>query len=165
MNQGNGVRKQLFSLLGSKSGKGFALGVGATLVATALIPTVAKALRPLAVQVTQGAIDITEKAVAKGAQLKENVEDIVAEAQFKHYQEKVATEQEQEVSCQESVNNEVESVNATKTSSVTSTVTTAPSNSAIVENQGAIKAQGHLEIAPSAGDTPKNGKNTEQGDT
>ncbi|QGG48385.1 hypothetical protein [Heliorestis convoluta] len=154
MNQGNnsnsnGYRKHLYSLLSNKGTKGFALGIGATVAVAALLPTVSKALRPLAVQAAQGAINLSEKALSKGVQLKENIEDIMAEAQYKHHVEKeVAAQKAEEAS------SAAQSPQETASAEAAATVTSAS------------KAESNLSEVASISDlTPTNGKKNDQSES
>ena len=58
----------------------FALGVGAALAARAFAPSLGRALRPAARSVIKQGIMLTQGAQVRAAELREDLEDLVAEA-------------------------------------------------------------------------------------
>ncbi|MBM7865245.1 hypothetical protein GTO89_00490 [Heliobacterium gestii] len=84
---GWGITSKAGHLLRDRGTKGFLLGLGAAALSAYALPRVSKALRPIAVKATQEAIHLYDSAVTKLSEWKEDVEDIVAEAQVLHVAE------------------------------------------------------------------------------
>jgi hypothetical protein len=64
----------------SGTGKGIAIGIGVAILAPLLLPTVAKAARPLARAAIKSGILLLEKGRETAAELGEVVDDLLAEA-------------------------------------------------------------------------------------
>lgn len=65
---------------GFKLGTGIAIGVGALIVAPALIPALSAVVKPLAKASIKGGMVLFEKALELAAETREIVEDMTAEA-------------------------------------------------------------------------------------
>jgi hypothetical protein len=65
----------------STTGKGIAIGIGVAILAPLVLPTVAKAARPLARAAIKSGLLLFEKGRETAAELGEVVEDLLAEAQ------------------------------------------------------------------------------------
>ena len=65
---------------GIKTGTAIAIGAGAVLLAPVVIPVVASVMKPLAKAAIKGGILAFENARVAGAETKETIEDIAAEA-------------------------------------------------------------------------------------
>jgi hypothetical protein len=65
----------------SGTGKGIAIGIGVAILAPLLLPTVAKAARPLARAAIKSGLLLFEKGRETAAELGEVMEDLLAEAQ------------------------------------------------------------------------------------
>ncbi|MEG6585456.1 hypothetical protein [Dendrosporobacter sp. 1207_IL3150] len=74
--------RQMTHRLKAGNGKNIAYGLGAIALAALLIPGVKDALKPLASKVINGVNDLTEQAQGLISGVREDVEDLVAEAQF-----------------------------------------------------------------------------------
>jgi hypothetical protein len=73
------------------------IGVGAAIVAPAILPTIAAIIKPLSKMVVKGGILLFDKAREKGSEAKEFFEDVTAEAKMetgKGYQQ--STNQEEQ---------------------------------------------------------------------
>lgn len=62
--------------------RGFSLGLGAAVLGFLLVPATRKALRPVLVAGLRGLMDLADQAKVSLATAREELEDIVAEAQF-----------------------------------------------------------------------------------
>lgn len=65
----------------------FALGVGAALMAKALAPAIGRWTRPLARTIVKQGVILSEGAQVRASQLREDLEDLVAEARAEARQE------------------------------------------------------------------------------
>jgi hypothetical protein len=68
-------------LFDNKLGVGLAVGVGALIFSSAIIPAIGAILRPIAISSIKYGIILVEKATQLFAEAKETVEDMTAEAQ------------------------------------------------------------------------------------
>ncbi|NPV90869.1 MAG: hypothetical protein HPY50_08860 [Firmicutes bacterium] len=76
------LRYRFNQLMNSREGRGFKWGVGATVLAMLFLPSVAKSMRPITKWAVKETMEISEKVQGIVSNLKEDVEDILAEAQF-----------------------------------------------------------------------------------
>jgi len=76
------ARRQMSHRLQSPSNKNFAYGVGVALVGAMLFPTLKESLHPVVMKVMQGVKDLSEQAQGLLGGVKEDIEDLVAEAEF-----------------------------------------------------------------------------------
>ncbi|MGQ9556662.1 MAG: hypothetical protein ACUVTU_01735 [Desulfurispora sp.] len=76
------LRYRLSQLLNSREGVGFKWGLSASLLALFLLPSLTRSMRPLAKWVARETMELTEKAQRVAENIREEFEDILAEAQF-----------------------------------------------------------------------------------
>jgi hypothetical protein len=76
------IRHRLTQALNSKEGQWFKWGIGTALLVVLLFPSLARSLRPLTKWVAKEAMEVSDRAQSVFSGLKEDVEDILAEAQF-----------------------------------------------------------------------------------
>ena len=77
----------LLNLLRSREAKGFGLGVGAAVLGFLFWPVIKRSARPVTKVVVAGAMAVGDRARTAVAELKEGLEDVVAEAQFERMKE------------------------------------------------------------------------------
>jgi hypothetical protein len=70
-----------------RTGHNVTFWIGAVVVAAALMPSVREKLRPLAVKAVQGVIGLTEQAQGVFSGVREDIEDLVSEAQFERFKD------------------------------------------------------------------------------
>ena len=70
-----------------RTGHNVTFWLGAIVVAAALMPSVREKLRPLAVKAVQGVIGLTEQAQGIFSGVREDIEDLVSEAQFERFKD------------------------------------------------------------------------------
>ncbi|MHB9144529.1 MAG: hypothetical protein ACYC5Y_04250 [Symbiobacteriia bacterium] len=75
------------NLLQSREAMSFGLGVGTAALGLLLWPVIKKASRPVAKSLVAGAMAAGDRAKSAMAELKEGLEDVVAEAQYERMQE------------------------------------------------------------------------------
>jgi hypothetical protein len=87
------IRGKLTSALTGGFARGFLWGAGVALGATLLVPGVRKRVRPLLVRAASGAISLRDEIEAQTVVLREDLQDIVAEARHERdrMQEAAAT--------------------------------------------------------------------------
>jgi hypothetical protein len=76
------ARRQMSHRLKSPSNKSFAYGVGVAVLGALLFPTIKESLHPVAMKAMQGVRDLSEQAQGLLSGVRENIEDLVAEAEF-----------------------------------------------------------------------------------
>lgn len=76
------ARRQMSHRLKSPSNKSFAYGVGVALLGALLFPTLKESLHPVAMKAMQGVKDLSEQAQGLLSGVREDIEDLVAEAEF-----------------------------------------------------------------------------------
>jgi glutamate racemase len=76
------ARQRMSHRLKSPSNKNFAYGVGVALLGALLFPTLKESLHPVAMKAVQGVKDLSEQAKGLLSSVKEDMEDMVAEAEF-----------------------------------------------------------------------------------
>ena len=76
------ARRQMSHRLSNPGNKNFAYGVGVALVGAMLFPTLKESLHPVVMKAMQGVKDLSEQAQGLLGGVKEDIEDLVAEAQF-----------------------------------------------------------------------------------
>lgn len=81
-NWGNSLSDRIMGPLRGLERNSFLWGAGAALLGVALFPAISKTLRPLARRAVEEVMEITERTQGAFAQVKEEFEDIVAEASF-----------------------------------------------------------------------------------
>lgn len=90
------MRRQLTHRLRTGGGKNLAYGLGAVLAGALLLPAMRDTLRPLGVKVAEGIMDLSERAQALVAGVREDMEDMVSEAQFEKFKQSIDAEMEEE---------------------------------------------------------------------
>jgi hypothetical protein len=75
-------RYRINSALASPEGRGFKWGVGSALLLLFLLPSLGKSLRPITKWAVGESMELTDKIQKMAATVKEDIEDLVAEAQF-----------------------------------------------------------------------------------
>ena len=78
---------RLSNLLQSREAKGFGLGVGAAVLGFLFWPVIKRSARPVTKVVVAGAMAAGDRVRTAVAELKEGLEDVVAEAQFERMKE------------------------------------------------------------------------------
>lgn len=81
------ARKRLTHQMRTNPGRSAALGVGIALLGVLMLPTVKDKLRPMVQKAFQGIMDLSEQAQGLAVTMREDIEDIVAEAQFEKMKE------------------------------------------------------------------------------
>lgn len=81
------ARKRMAHQMRTSPGRSAALGVGIALLGALMLPAVKDKLRPMALKAFQGVMDLSEQAQGLVATVREDIEDIVAEAQFEKLKE------------------------------------------------------------------------------
>lgn len=76
------LRYRFNELMNSREGRGFKWGMSTAFLSMLFLPAMAKSLRPITKWAVKEAMEISEKVQGIVSNLKEDVEDIVAEAQF-----------------------------------------------------------------------------------
>lgn len=76
------ARRQMSHKLKSPSNKNFAYGVGVALLGALLFPTLKESLHPVAMKAMQGVRDLSDQAQGLLSGVREDIEDLVAEAEF-----------------------------------------------------------------------------------
>lgn len=89
------MRRQLTHRLRTGGGKNLAYGLGAVLAGALLFPAMRDTLRPLGIKVTEGIMDLSERAQALVAGVREDMEDMVSEAQFEKFKQSIDAEMEE----------------------------------------------------------------------
>ena len=79
---GSSLLDRIIGPLGGVDRQSFLWGAGAALVGVALLPVMSKTLRPFARRAVEEVLEITERTQGMFEQVKEEFEDIVAEASF-----------------------------------------------------------------------------------
>lgn len=82
--------RRLNHLVKTQTGKNLGFWLGAATLGIVLLPTVRDKLRPLAVSAVQGVMGLTEQAQGVLSGIREDIEDLVCEAQFEKYKEAVS---------------------------------------------------------------------------
>lgn len=81
------ARKRMAHQIRMNPGRSAALGVGIALLGALMLPAVKDKIRPMALKAFQGVLDLSEQAQGLVATMREDIEDIVAEAQFEKLKE------------------------------------------------------------------------------
>lgn len=76
------ARRQMSHRLKSPSNKNFVYGVGVAVLGALLFPTLKESLHPIAMKAMQGVRDLSEQAQGLLSGVREDMEDLVAEAEF-----------------------------------------------------------------------------------
>jgi hypothetical protein len=76
---------------GWKIGTGLAIGIGALIIAPAVIPAVSKVVRPIVKATIKSGLIVVEKTMELVAEAKESIEDMAAEAQAELAMERQGT--------------------------------------------------------------------------
>lgn len=76
------ARRQMSHRLKSPSNKNFVYGVGVALLGALLFPTLKESLHPVAMKAMQGVKDLSDQAQGLLSGVREDIEDLVAEAEF-----------------------------------------------------------------------------------
>lgn len=76
------ARRQISHRLKNRDSKSFAYGIGVALLGALLFPTIKDSLRPVALKAMQGVKDLSEQAQSLVGSVREDMEDLVAEAEF-----------------------------------------------------------------------------------
>jgi len=76
------ARRQMYHRLKSPNTKSFAYGIGVALLGALLFPTLKESLHPVALKAMQGVKDLSEQARGLLGSVREDMEDLVAEAEF-----------------------------------------------------------------------------------
>ncbi|BBB92643.1 hypothetical protein MAMMFC1_03338 [Methylomusa anaerophila] len=79
------TQRRISHQMRSPAGKSVVLGLGAAVLGFLLLPTVRKALHPVAVKAMQGIMEFSEQAQGMMAGVKEDIEDLVSEAEFERF--------------------------------------------------------------------------------
>lgn len=85
-------RRQISHRLKSGNSKSFAYGIGLAVIGALLYPTVKEVIRPAMAKAMEGIMDLSEHAQGLVSNMKENMEDFVAEAEFERLKESIDTE-------------------------------------------------------------------------
>ncbi|HWR55342.1 MAG TPA: hypothetical protein VN462_02435 [Negativicutes bacterium] len=85
------LNKQFSHRIKSGTGRSPGFWLATALVGAALVPGVREALRPLALKTVQGVMDLGERAQGLFSGVKEDLEDLVAEAQFDKIKQSIET--------------------------------------------------------------------------
>lgn len=85
-----------------RTGHNVTFWIGAAVVAAALMPSVREKLRPLAVKAVQGVIGLTEQAQGIFYGVREDIEDLVSEAQFERFKDSLDLDEDSEEISEES---------------------------------------------------------------
>jgi len=76
------ARRQMSHRLKSPSNKNFVYGIGVAVLGALLFPTLKESLHPIAMKAMQGVRDLSEQAQGVLSGVREDIEDLVAEAEF-----------------------------------------------------------------------------------
>ena len=76
------ARRRMYHRLKSPGNKNFAYGVGVALLGALLFPTLKESLHPIAIKAMQGIKDLSGQAQGLLSGVREDIEDLVAEAEF-----------------------------------------------------------------------------------
>lgn len=71
--------------LKSRTGQDMTFWLGAAVVGAVLLPSVREKLRPIAVKAVQGVLGLSEQAQSMFSNVREDLEDLVSEAQFERF--------------------------------------------------------------------------------
>lgn len=85
-------RRQLEHRLTKGNTKSFAYGAGLAILGMLLFPTVKEGLRPVMEKTVRGFMDLTERAQGLVSSVKEDMEDLVAEAEFERLKQSIDSE-------------------------------------------------------------------------
>jgi len=76
------IRCRFYELMNSREGRGFKWGLSTAILALVFLPSVAKSLKPVTKWALKETMEVSERVQGIISNLKEDVEDILAEAQF-----------------------------------------------------------------------------------
>ncbi|HAG10215.1 MAG TPA: hypothetical protein DCK76_02225 [Desulfotomaculum sp.] len=76
------IRCRFYELMNSREGRGFKCGLSTAILALLFLPSVAKSLKPVTKWALKETMEVSERVQGIISNLKEDVEDILAEAQF-----------------------------------------------------------------------------------
>lgn len=76
------ARRQMSHRLRSPSNKNFIYGISVAVLGALLLPTLKESLHPIAMKAMQGVRDLSEQAQGLMSGVREDIEDLVAEAEF-----------------------------------------------------------------------------------
>ena len=85
------ARRRFSHRMKSKTGRDTGFWLGAIAVGALLLPSVRESLRPLAVKTAQGVMDLSEGFKGLFSGMREDLEDIVSEAQFEKLKQSIDT--------------------------------------------------------------------------
>jgi hypothetical protein len=85
MNPFSRTRRQFRHEIKMRTGQDITFWLGAAAVGAVLLPSVREKLRPLAVKAVQGVLGLTEQAQGVFSGVREDIEDLVSEAQFERF--------------------------------------------------------------------------------
>lgn len=88
------ARKRMAHQMRTNPARSAALGVGIALLGALMLPAVKDKLRPMALKAFQGIMDLSEQAQGLVSTMREDIEDIVAEAQFEKMKESMMMDDE-----------------------------------------------------------------------
>ncbi len=83
------TRRKLNHQVKTNTGKDLTFWLGAAVVGAVLLPSVREKLRPLAVKAVQGVMGLSEQAQGLFSGVREDIEDLVSEAQFEKLKDSI----------------------------------------------------------------------------
>lgn len=89
MNALTRTRRRLNHQVAANTGKDLTFWLGAAVVGAVLLPSVREKLRPLAVKAVQGVMGLSEQAQGLFSGVREDIEDLVSEAQFEKLRDSI----------------------------------------------------------------------------
>ncbi|MDF2929779.1 hypothetical protein [Anaerospora sp.] len=99
-------RRRLRHEVKARTGHDLTFWLGLAVVGAVLLPSVREKLRPLAVKAVQGVIGLTEHTQGLFSGVREDIEDLVSEAQFERFKDSIEDELDDELppSCEANEN-------------------------------------------------------------
>ena len=99
-------RRRLRHEVKTRTGHDLTFWLGLAVVGAVLLPSVREKLRPLAVKAVQGVIGLTEHTQGLFSGVREDIEDLVSEAQFERFKDSIEDELDDELppSCESTEN-------------------------------------------------------------
>jgi hypothetical protein len=91
------ARRQMVHRLKSPNTKSFAYGIGVAVLGALLFPTLKDSLHPVAMKAMQGVKDLSEQARGLLGSVREDMEDLVAEAEFERLKNSIDSELAEDV--------------------------------------------------------------------
>lgn len=89
MNSFNRARRRLGHQMKMKTGQNPAFWLGTAALGILLLPSVREKIRPLAIKTVQGIMGLSEQAQGLFSGVREDLEDIVSEAQFEQFKQSI----------------------------------------------------------------------------